>query len=96
MAYQDYLEEKKTGSEKQIFSCAAMVELILLLISLGIAVSVENPFSRLFWLTSFMVKLFERFPDKKSELWSYNPKQPHVSFLTSLGLMCDQSHQHDS
>ena len=34
--------------------------------------------------------------DKKSKFWSYNPRQPHVNFLAWLGLMCDQSHQHES
>ena len=88
-----------------------MVELILLLIDLGIAVSVENPLNSLYWLTSFMVKLFERLPghfaalqhcmrggsrELKSKFWSYNPRQPHVNFIASLGLMRNQSHLHES
>ena len=37
-------------------SYSAMVELILFLIGLGVAVTVENPLNSLFWLTSFMLK----------------------------------------
>jgi hypothetical protein len=114
-SYPDGLPRLTEREENRVneanLSYAAMVELILLLISLGIAVSVENPLNSLFWLTSFMVKLFAQFPghftvlqhcmhggtrDKKSKFWSYNPRQPHVNFLASLGLMCDQSHQHES
>ena len=50
-------EREENRVNEANLSYAAMVELILLLISLGIAVSVENPLNSLFWLTSFMVKL---------------------------------------
>ena len=43
-------------------SYSAMVELILFLIGLGVAVTVENPLNSLFWLTSFMLKLFDKYP----------------------------------
>ena len=39
-----------------------MVELILFLIGLGVAVTVENPLNSLFWLASFMLKLFDKYP----------------------------------
>ena len=88
-----------------------MVELILLLIGLGVAVTVENPLNSLFWLTSFMLKLFDKYPghftvlqhcmhggtrDKKSKFWSYNPRKPDTNILESLGILCDGQHQHDS
>ena len=81
-------------------SYSAMVELILLLIGLGVAVTVENPLNSLFWLTSFMLKLFDKYPghftvlqhcmhggtrDKKSKFWSYNPRKPDTNILESLG-----------
>jgi hypothetical protein len=83
-----------------------MVDLIFLL-ALGVAVTVENPLNSLFWLTSFMVKLFEKYPghtvlqhcmhggtsDKKSKFWSYNPRKPDTNLLESLGILCDGLHQ---
>ena len=92
-------------------SYSAMVELILFLIGLGVAVTVENPLNSLFWLTSFMLKLFDKHPghftvlqhcmhggtrDKKSKFWSYNPRQPEVNLLANLGILCDGQHQHAS
>ena len=92
-------------------SYSAMVELILFLIGLGVAVTVENPLNSLFWLTSFMLKLFDKYPghftilqhcmhggtrDKKSKFWSYNPRKPDTNILESLGILCDGQHQHDS
>ena len=92
-------------------SYSAMVDLILLLIGLGVAVTVENPLNSLFWLTSFMLKLFDKYPghftvlqhcmhggtrDKKSKFWSYNPRKPDTNLLESLGILCDGSHQHES
>ena len=76
-----------------------MVELILLLIGLGVAVTVENPLNSLFWLTSFMLKLFDKYlghftvlqhcmhggtRDKKSKFWSYNPRKLDANILESL------------
>ena len=92
-------------------SYSAMVDLILFLIGLGVAVTVENPLNSLFWLTSFMLKLFDKYPghftvlqhcmhggtrDKKSKFWSYNPRKPDANILESLGILCDGQHQHDS
>jgi hypothetical protein len=95
------LSEKEEARVKEAnLSYAAMVELLLILISLGIGVSVENPLNSLFWLTSFMVKLFQRYPghfailqhcmhggtrDKKSKFWSYNPRQPDVNLFGKFG-----------
>ena len=87
-----------------------MVDLILFLIGLGVAVTVET-LNSLFWLTSFMLKLFGKYPghftvlqhcmhggtrDKKSKFWSYNPRKPDTNILESLGILCDGQHQHDS
>ena len=73
--------------------------------------TVENPLNSLFWLTSFMLKLFDKYPghftvlqhcmhggtrDKKSKFWSYNPRKPDTNILESLGILCDGQHQHDS
>ena len=92
-------------------SYSAMVELILLLIGLGVAVTVENPLNSLFWLTSFMLKLFDKYlgyftvlqhcmhggtRDKKSKFWSYNPRKLDANILESLGIMCVGQHQHAS
>ena len=106
------LSEREAERVKEAnMSYEAMVELLLILIGFGIAVSVENPLNSLFWLTSFMVRLFDRYPghftilqhcmhggtrDKKSKFWSHNPRKPEENFLASLGLLCDQSHQHES
>ena len=83
----------------------------MLLIGLGVAVTVENPLNSLFWVTSFMLKLFDKYPghftvlqhcmhggtrDKKSKFWSYNPRKPDTNILESLGILCDGQHQHDS
>ena len=88
-----------------------MVELVLFLIGLGVAVTVENPLNSLFWLTSFMLTLFDKYPghftvlqhcmhggtrDKKSKFLSYNPRKPDTNILESLGILCDGQHQHDS
>lgn len=62
MILQGLSEKEEERVREANLSYEAMVELIFLLISLGIAVSVENPLNSLFWLTSFMVKLFQRFP----------------------------------
>ena len=43
-------------------SYAAMVSLIFILVGLGVAVSVENPLNSFFWMTSFMVKLLQKYP----------------------------------
>ena len=53
----------------------------LFLIGLGVAVTVENPLNSLFWLTSFMLKLFDKEPG---------------TILESLGILSDGQHQHDS
>ena len=114
-SYPDGLQGLSEREEERVKeankSYEAMVELLLILIGFGIAVSVENPLNSLFWLTSFMVRLFDRYPghftilqhcmhggtrDKKSKFWSHNPRKPEENFLASLGLLCDQSHQHES
>ena len=114
-SYPDGLQGLSEREEERVkeanMSYEAMVELLLILISFGIAVSVENPLNSLFWMTSFMVRLFDRYPghftilqhcmhggtrDKKSKFWSHNPRKPEENFLASLGLLCDQSHQHES
>ena len=114
-SYPDGLQGLSEREEERVreanMSYEAMVELLLILIGFGIAVSVENPLNSLFWMTSFMVRLFNRYPghftilqhcmhggtrDKKSKFWSHNPRKPDENFLASLGLLCDQSHQHES
>ena len=114
-SYPDGLQGLSAREEERVkeanMSYEAMVELLLILIGFGIAVSVENPLNSLFWMTSFMVRLFDRYPghftilqhcmhggtrDKKSKFWSHNPRKPDENFLASLGLLCDQSHQHES
>eukprot|EP00435_Cladocopium_sp_Y103_P011282 s3229_g2.t3 len=92
-------------------SYSAMAQLIILLVTLGVAVSVENPLNSLFWLTSFIVKLMQQIQghstvlqhcmhggkrDKKSKFWSFNPRNPDHNLLQSMGLLCDGSHTHQS
>eukprot|EP00435_Cladocopium_sp_Y103_P019375 s340_g4.t1 len=92
-------------------SYSAMAQLIILLVNLGVAVSVENPLNSLFWLTSFIVKLMQQIQghstvlqhcmhggkrDKKSKFWSFNPRNPDHNLLQSMGLLCDGSHTHQS
>eukprot|EP00435_Cladocopium_sp_Y103_P039661 s4259_g10.t1 len=92
-------------------SYEATVNLILFLIGLQVAVSIENPLNSLFWLTSFVVRLFQKVKghftvlqhcmhggqrDKKSKFWSFNPRAPNENLLDSLGLLCDGSHTHKS
>eukprot|EP00435_Cladocopium_sp_Y103_P059935 s673_g21.t1 len=108
---QTLTERERLRVEEANASYAAMVQLILLLVSLNVAVSIENPLNSLFWLTSFVVKLLQQVRghftvlqhcmhggqrDKKSKFWSFNPRAPNENFLESLGLLCDGSHAHKS
>ena len=93
-------------------SYTAMVHLVLLLLSFGVAVSIENPRNSLFWLTSMMAQLVVAYPngfftdfqhcmhggcrDKWTRFWSFNPRQPQVNQMASLALTCDRSHAHKS
>ena len=57
-SYPDGLQGLSEREEERVkeanMSYVAMVELLLILIGFGIAVSVENPLNSLFWMTSFM------------------------------------------
>ena len=90
-------------------SYAAMVRLILLLISMRISVSIENPKNSILWLCSMMLALFDKVAgfttvfhncmhggtrDKATAWWSFNPRSPTVNLFESLGLTCDRSHVH--
>eukprot|EP00435_Cladocopium_sp_Y103_P049576 s2642_g15.t1 len=92
-------------------SYKAMTVLLLLLISLGVSVSIENPRNSIFWLCSMIVALFDKYPghssyfdhcmhggtrDKSTRWWSYNPRDPQANLFTSLNLQCDGSHSHSS
>ena len=93
-------------------SYSAMVTLIVLLVQMQVYISIENPVNSLFWLTSFMQKLFQTIGaghvtilqhcmhggdrDKTSKFWSFNPRRPGDNLLQSLALMCDCQHTHKS
>ena len=89
----------------------ATAELVLLLITLMVSVSIENPSNSLFWLYSSITKLIQRvhghmthfhscmhggLRDKETGWWSFNPRRPSENLFESLGLTCDKSHTHAS
>ena len=89
----------------------ATAELVVLLVSLMVSVSIENPSNSLFWLYTAIRKLLERIlghmtnfdscmhgglRDKSTGWWSFNPRNPGENLFESLSLRCDRSHQHAS
>eukprot|EP00435_Cladocopium_sp_Y103_P067691 s116_g30.t1 len=93
-------------------SYKATVDIVLMLVEWGVSVSIENPANSLFWKTSWVLELLSKVPqghdtildncmhggarDKASRFWSFNPLEPAVNMLQSLGLRCDGSHTHKS
>ena len=86
-------------------------DLIYLLISLMVSVSVENPSNSIFWLYSAMRKMLQQvgghmsrfhscmhggLRDKETGWWSFNPRRPQENLFGALSLACDKSHQHAS
>ena len=85
-------------------SYSAMATLIVLLVQMQVSVSVEDPVNSIFWLTSFVQKLFQKIGaghvtilqhcmhggdrDKTSKFWSFNPRKPTENLLQSLALTC--------
>ena len=89
----------------------ATAELVVLLVSLMVSVSIENPSNSLFWLYTAIRKLLEKFQghmtnfdscmhgglrDKSTGWWSFNPRSPSKNLFESLSMRCDRSHQHAS
>ena len=93
-------------------SYEATVALVLILISLGVSVSIENPKNSLYWDTSMMQKLYQQIPgghfswfhscmhggerDKATKFWSYNPRDPQTDLFKELALECNKQHVHQS
>ena len=86
-------------------------ELVLLLISLMVSVSIENPVNSLFWLFSSIHSMLQKVQghmsrfhscmhgglrDKETGWWSFNPRRPHENLFEALNLACDKSHTHAS
>ena len=89
----------------------ATAELVLLLVSLMVSVSIENPANSLFWLYSAISKLLQQvgghmttfdscmhggLRDKSTGWWSSNPRCPDENLFASLAMKCDNSHKHAS
>ena len=89
----------------------ATAELVVLLVSLMVSVSIENPSNSLFWLYTAIRRFLEQIlwhmttfdscmhgglRDKSTGWWSFNPRNPGVNLFESLSLRCDRSHQHAS
>ena len=89
----------------------ATAELVLLLVSLMVSVSIENPANSLFWLYSAIHNLLQQvgghmttfdscmhggLRDKSTGWWSSNPRCPDKNLFGSLAMKCDNSHKHAS
>ena len=89
----------------------ATAELVLLLVSLMVSVSIENPANSLFWLYTAIRKLLQQvgghmttfdscmhggLRDKSTGWWSSNPRCPDKNLFESLAMRCDNSHKHAS
>ena len=101
-------EKEQARVDSANASYKATAELLSLLLGWNISVSIENPANSLFWKTSWIQKLLQRFHDghdtfldhcmhggardKASRFWSYNPWRPSENMLESLALKCDGSH----
>ena len=105
-------EKEQARVDSTNASYKATAELLSLLLGWNISVSIENPANSLFWKTSWIQKLLQRFHDghdtfldhcmhggardKASRFWSYNPWRPSENMLELLALKCDGSHTHKS
>ena len=103
-------EKEQARVDSANASYKATADILLLLIGWNFSVSIENPAKSLFWKTSWIQKLLQRFHDghdtfldhcmhggardKASRFWSYNPRRPSENMLESLALKCDGSHTH--
>ena len=89
----------------------ATAEIVLLLVSLMVSISIENPANSLFWLYSSIRKLLQQVDghmttfdscmhgglrDKSTGWWSFNPRCPDKNLFESLSMRCDGSHKHAS
>ena len=105
-------EKEQARVDSANASYKATADILSLLIGWNVSVSIENPAKSLFWKTSWIQKLLQRFHDghdtfldhclhggardKASRFWSYNPWRPSENMLESLALKCDGSHTHKS
>ena len=105
-------EQEAARVEAANKSYEAAVTLISILLELGVSVSIENPKNSLYWNTSMMQRLYNKFPDghftwfhscmhggerdKATKLWSFNPRDPKVDLFAPLALECDKKHSHQS